>query len=59
MATFDEVFWEMFRRVEESDIKLKEKDLIIEELEYRIADLENQVGKFKKKRRAKKNKDEE
>lgn len=51
MATFEEVFWEMFRRVEESDSKLKEKDLIIEELEYRIADLENQLGKFKKMKR--------
>ncbi len=59
MATFEEVFWAMFKKVEESNSKLKEKDLIIDELECRIADLENQVGRFKKKRKSKKNKDEE
>ena len=48
MATFQEVFDEMLKRVEEDSVKLKEKDLIIEKLEAYIADLENQLNRLRK-----------
>lgn len=51
MATFQDVFNEMLARLERADAEIKEKDLIIHDLECRVADLENQLGKFKKMKR--------
>lgn len=50
MATFQEVFNEMLARLERADAEIKEKDLIIHDLECRVADLENQLGKLKKRK---------
>ena len=53
MATFQEVFDEMLRRLEQANKIIEEKDMIIEELETNIANLEHQLDRFKKEKKKK------
>lgn len=53
MATFQEVFDEMLRRLEQANKIIEEKDMIIEELEMTIANLEHQLDRFKKEKKKK------
>ncbi len=51
MATFQEVFDEMLRRLELANKTIEEKDMIIEMLESNIASLEQQLDRYKKDKR--------
>lgn len=53
MATFQEVFDEMLRRLEQANKTIAEKDMIIEMLESNIASLEQQLDRFKKEKKKK------
>ena len=51
MATFQEVFDEMLKRLELANKTIEEKDMIIEMLESNIASLEQQLDRYKKEKR--------